>query len=365
MSSQSWLKLVLAPSLGPATALELLERFGSAAAVTRATRSELIAAGLKGATINALLQPDEALLERSQTWLEQDGRHLISFEDERYPKLLRAAPGAPLAFFLQGDPEKLARQQIAVVGSRSATPAGLEIAAHFSAYLARNGFGIVSGLALGIDSAAHTGALDAGGVTVAVCGTGLDTIYPPQNRQLAQRITASGALISEFPPGVGARRDHFPRRNRLISGLCVGTLVVEAGAKSGALITARYAAEQGREVFAIPGSINSPQSKGCHRLIRDGAKLVERASDILEELNMFNTADIPAKSAAPEDTADVAGINMEHQDLLEIIGWDPVSIDLTVMRSGLTAEELSSMLLILELEGMVKRMPGGSFQRIR
>jgi len=351
--------------MGPAIALQLLEHFGSSAAVTGASRNDLAAAGLKADTIRALLQPDQEQLEQAQKWLAQDDQHLISFEDPHYPALLRTAPGAPLALFLKGDPKKLALNHIAIVGSRNATPAGIETATQFAGHLARHGFGVVSGLALGIDSAAHCGTLDVGGTTIAVCGTGLDTVYPRQNKQLAQRIASSGALVSEFAPGIGARRDHFPRRNRLISGLCAGTVVVEAGITSGALITARYAAEQGREVFAIPGSINSPLSKGCHSLIRQGAKLVERASDILEELNMLTAADIPgAKSAAPHGN-NTAEFEPEHLDLLEIIGWDPVTIDQVVTRTELTAKELSSMLLILELEETVKRLPGGGFQRIK
>jgi DNA processing protein len=365
MSAQSWLKLVLAPDLGPATALKLLERFGSADRITAASHNDLSAAGLKPNTIAALQKPDADQLRRTEDWLCNDDQHLVSFEDQRYPALLRAAAGAPLALFIKGDPAKLAGNHVAIVGSRSATPAGLEIAAQFAAHLVRSRFGIVSGLAIGIDSAAHRGALAANGTTIAVCGTGLDIVYPQENQPLALEIAAHGAMVSEFAPGVGARRNHFPRRNRLISGLCAGTLVVEAGTRSGALITARFAAEQGREVFAIPGSINSPQSKGCHRLIREGAKLVERASDIIEELNMFNRADIGEQTSTAPVTGDPSGYSPEHLDLLEIIGWDPVGFDVAATRSGLTAEELSSMLLILELEGRVKRLPGGSFQRIK
>jgi len=302
----------------------------------------------------------------AEAWLEAaPDHHLISWDDPRYPALLRQIPDPPVALFVRGDPACLAVPQLAIVGSRNASPGGAATARAFATHLARCGLGITSGLALGIDAAAHAGALAGGGTTVAVLGTGPDRIYPREHVALAGAIAARGALCSEFPPGMGPMRGNFPRRNRLISGLAVGTLVVEARLQSGALITARRAIEQGREVFAIPGSIHNPLAKGCHQLIREGAKLVDSAEHILEELAalLASTATVaasPTGEAAPAQERDP-----DYVRLLDALGWDTVDTDTLALRSGLTPAEVSSMLLILELEGSVQPLPGGRYQRQR
>jgi len=300
-------------------------------------------------------------------WLANPGHHLLRQDDPRYPPLLLDTPNPPAELYVAGDPEVLTLPQLAVVGSRNATGGGLQAARQFAAYLAQRGLTITSGLALGVDAAAHEGALEGGGLTIGVLGHGPDIIYPQLNAALAERILAEGALVSEFPPGAPVRRNQFPQRNRIIAGLSIGTLVVEAGMNSGSLITAGFAGDYGREVFAIPGSIHNPLAKGCHQLIRQGAKLVEQAADIIEEIGNV------ARSMTPESRPDtdlhptpdvVATTDPEHQMLLDHMGYDPVSIDGLVNRSGLTAEELSSMLLILELQGRVETLPGGRFQQI-
>ena len=302
----------------------------------------------------------------SDDWLQQPGNRLLTPADEAYPPLLRDTPHPPGELYVSGDADVLSLPQLAIVGSRNATPGGLDAAREFARYLAGCGLTITSGLALGVDAAAHSGALAAGGSTVAVLGSGPDEIYPRQNRDLATHITRAGAVISEFPPGTPVRRGQFPQRNRIIAGMSLGTLVVEAGVNSGSLITARFAGDYGREVFAIPGSIHNPLAKGCHRLIRQGAKLVEQAADIIEEIGNIARAMTPdtAIHAEPDSAPDTAlHAAPEHQQLLEHMGHDPVTIDTLARRSGLTAEELSSMLLILELQGSVEPLPGGRFQQ--
>jgi DNA processing protein len=301
----------------------------------------------------------------TEAWLAGGrDRHCIGRDDPRYPPLLRQIADAPALLYVRGDPLALSAPQLAIVGSRSASAGGRETALAFARHLAGCGLVITSGLALGIDAAAHQGALDGGGRTVAVLGTGPDRVYPQAHAALADAIAASGALCTEFAPGMGPLRENFPRRNRIISGLAVGTLVVEARLRSGALITAHRAIEQGREVFAIPGSIHNPLAKGCHRLIREGAKLVESAEHILEELGPLLS--LPA----PEPVHEAALLPARERDgdyarLLEALGWDTVDTDTLVRRSGLTAAEVSSMLLILELEGSVQPLEGGRFQRQR
>lgn len=299
-------------------------------------------------------------------WLAQPGHHLLTQDDPRFPPLLLDTPNPPAQLYVAGDPEVLSLPQLAIVGSRNATGNGLEAARQFAAHLARCGLTITSGLALGVDAAAHAGALDGRGLTIAVLGNGPDEIYPQRNAALAQQILAEGAVISEFPPGTPVRRNQFPQRNRIIAGLSIGTLVVEASINSGSLITAGFAGDYGREVFAIPGSIHNPLARGCHRLIRQGAKLVEQAADIIEEIGNI------ARSMTPESRPDsdllhppesALPADPEHQMLLDHMGYDPVSVDGLVSRSGLTAEELSSMLLILELQGKVEALPGGRFQQ--
>src|SRR5512141_1240985 len=278
----AWLGLLRAPGLGAGAIRALVARHGSARSVVAHARRE---PSIPSAARDAVCSPDGETQAADRRWLEQPEHHLITFADEAYPALLRDIPSAPAALFVAGDPTHLWSAQIAIVGSRNATASGLANARAFAKALAQSGNVVTSGLAEGIDGAAHAAALDAGGTTIAVLGTGPDVIYPRQHAELAARIRANGALVSEFPPGTPGQPEHFPRRNRIIAGLSLGTLVIEAGLKSGSLITARLAAEQCREVFALPGSIHSPLSRGCHRLIRDGAKLIETAEEVLDELH--------------------------------------------------------------------------------
>lgn len=363
MSVESWLTLSITPGLGAATAGRLLEEFSSVDSILAASTAELEAVGLDKAIRESLANPDRETLQRSVDWAEESGHHIVHCRDERYPGLLLETGQAPVCLFVAGNPEILGLPQLAIVGSRNPTAGGIDTAREFAKHLGRGGLTITSGLATGIDTAAHRGALDAGCKTIAVLGTGPDTVYPPQNRELAKSITEEGALVSEFTPGTPVRRHHFPRRNRLMSGLSLGTLVVEAGMRSGSLITARYSGDYGREVFAVPGSIHSPLSKGCHRLIRQGAKLVETAADVADELGALagSLDSFPEPVAKPQKLS--AHKDPDYAKLLHSMGHDPVTVDQLAKRSGLTAEELSSMLLILELEGRVDSLPGGRFQQ--
>ncbi len=364
MASEAWLALALAADIGPATCRQLLDKLGTAEAIAAATRAELLACGLGHEQADNLRNPAPDRMARAQAWLSEAGHHMLHWQDERYPSLLKDIPDSPPVLFVSGNPDILSLPQIAIVGSRNATPGGRENAHQFALHLAQAGFVITSGLAEGVDTAAHAGTLAAGGRTVAVLGTGPDLIYPACNDSLARRITESGALVSEFPPGVPARRDHFPRRNRIISGLSLGVLVVEAGMRSGSLITARLAGNYGREVFAVPGSIHSSLSKGCHRLIRQGATLVETSADIVAELGPIagSVASSGSARATPVTANDEP--DEDYAKLLHSMGYEPVDIPALIRRSGLTAAELSSMLLILELEGRVESMPGGRFQQL-
>lgn len=358
MSTEAWLKIALTPGL---TAGDLAPHAGAPDAVQRFAAT--------------LPDPDPGVMARGLAWLAGAGHHLVPLTDPGYPPLLREISRPPVALFVRGDVAALGLPQLAIVGSRNATPGGLETAASFAHYLAARGFCITSGLAEGIDAAAHRGALAAGGCTVAVCGTGPDIIYPRQHAQLAGEIaTRAGAIVSEFAPGTPVARHHFPRRNRLISGLSVGTLVVEASLQSGARITARHAMEQGREVFAIPGSIHNPVARGCHQLIREGAKLVETAADIVGELGSLLER---LRTGTPEGNADngpdgpaahgdaVVPPDADYARLLQAMGWDPVDAGQLVGRAGLTIGEVSSMLLLLELRGTVRPLSGGRYQRVR
>ncbi|MDG4548930.1 MAG: DNA-processing protein DprA [Candidatus Contendobacter sp.] len=354
--------LLRAPGIGPARFARLLEHFGSAAAVFAADSAVLRSLELPDTALNYLSRPDWRRVEEDLAWLERPGNHLLRLDDPRYPPLLRQIAYPPPLLFVHGDPDCLRLPQLAIVGSRNPTPLGRETAQRFAAHLAECGLLITSGLAFGIDAAAHQGALT-GGRTIAVMGTSLDRVYPAQHRDLAHAIAERGALVSEFPTGASLAAGNFPQRNRLISGLALGVLVVEAAARSGSLITARLALEQGREVFAVPGSIHNPLAKGCHALIRQGAKLVETAEDILEELGALaaTTREIgPDPAAAPSATLDE-----DYRQLLVAMGDEPVGIDLLVERCRLTAEAVSSMLLILELEGYVAAIPGGLYGRLK
>ena len=358
-----WLALRRLPGVGTRTQFDLLEHFGSIEAIFSASRGQLEKALVgKNEAIDALLAgPDENVLKSELEWLSEQGHHLMTWSDPDYPVLLREIPDPPLVLYIAGERPLLSAQQLAIVGSRNPTPMGRENARAFAKSLAGAGLAITSGMALGVDSAAHRGALEAGGKTIAVAGTGLDRVYPARHRDLAHEIVKHGALVSEFPLGTPPLPENFPVRNRIISGLSLGTLVVEAALQSGSLITARMANEQGREVFAIPGSIHAPQSRGCHALIRQGAKLVETAQDILEELGPLAGV---ALQAAHENTPPGPRLDSTMETLLEQIGHDPVSIDALIERCGLTADAVSSMLLQMELNGLVSNCPGGKVQRI-
>jgi DNA processing protein len=355
-----WIALQRIPGVGSAGFRKLLEQFPDPKSVLANPRK---ANGFKPEVVEALGKPDWKQVEQDLAWLADDNRHVITLHDARYPSLLKEIPDPPCLLYLQGDPALLSAWQIAIVGSRNPTASGKKTAFDFAEHLSERGLTITSGLALGIDAAAHKGALSASGSTVAVVATGLDRVYPAQHKEMAHHIVENGAIVSEFPLGTSPRAEFFPSRNRIISGLSLGTLVVEAALKSGSLITARMAMEQSREVFAIPGSIHNPLSKGCHQLIRQGAKLVENAEDILEELGALAlvTSEDALVSLAPmaHEKDD------DYKKLFEYLGFDPISVDMLIENSGLTAEAVSSMLLLLELEGEVESLPGGRYVRTR
>ena len=297
-------------------------------------------------------------------WASNSNHHIIDKGSDDFPELLKQISDPPGRLFVVGNVDALHLPSLAIVGSRNPTRQGRQNAYEFAKHLGRSGFCIVSGLASGIDAAAHEGALDGGAMTVAFLGHGIDQVYPADNRQLANRIKANGAVCSEFPIGSEPRREHFPQRNRLISGLSLGTLVVEAAKRSGSLISARLASEQGREVFAIPGSIHNPMSRGCHQLIRQGAKLVESAADIVSELGplALHLMQPPDESAASHPPA--SEHDADYEMLLQTMGFDPATVDELAERSGLTIDHVSSMLLILELEGKIDAQAGGRYSRL-
>lgn len=352
-----WLALLRAPGIGIGSFHAILEAYGDPAEIfTPAGLAELPA----GAREYLRRTPWEGVGE-DLAWAEGEANHILTFADPRYPALLRQIADPPPVLFVHGDPELLDRPQLAIVGSRNPTPAGRETASAFAGQFARDSLIVTSGLALGVDAAAHQGTLDAGGRTIAVTATGLDRVYPARHRDLAHAIASQGALISEFPIGTPPLAEHFPRRNRIISGMSLGVLVVEAALRSGSLITARLAGEQGREVFAIPGSIHNPLAKGCHALIKQGAKLVESAADVLEELGP------PARARAPRPSVRVGhapDLTPDQGALLEMVGDAPTSVDVLVERSGLTPPAVSSMLLVLELQRLVAAAPGGGYIRL-
>jgi DNA processing protein len=353
--------LARTPALNPGRLEALMEAAGGVperALEARALRE----VELSPAARAFLAAPDEPAVEADIAWLNESGARILLCTDPDYPPLLRQVSGAPATLYVLGSVAALASAQLAMVGSRSPTPAGRTTAREFAAWFARAGLTVSSGLALGIDAASHEGALAGGGLTVAVCGCGLDRIYPAEHAGLAARIRAHGALVSEFPPRTPPLRRHFPQRNRIIAGLSLGTLVVEAGRRSGALITARVAAESGREVFAIPGSIHSPLSRGCHQLIKEGAKLVEEAADVLSELKIsFSKEEFTAAPGAPQKPLE---LDKEYEMLLDALGFEPATIDSLVARTHLPGESVASMLLILELEGRVAALPGGRYGRL-
>lgn len=363
-SAADWLVLNRAPGIGPAHFHQLLAAYSTPAAILARPRAELAGLGLATATLDYLARPDWGGVEADLRWLEAPQHHLITCSDPAYPRLLRETAAAPPLLFVHGEPRTLASLQVAIVGSRSPTASGLRSAYELAGGLAVYGLTVTSGMALGIDAAGHRGALEAGGSTVAVLGTGPDRVYPARHRGLAEQIVEHGALVSEFVPGTSPAAHHFPRRNRVISALSLGTLVVEAAVRSGSLITARHAMEQNREVFAVPGSIHNPLARGCHRLLRDGAKLVETVDDIVVELGALAAALVPGGTSPHcESGNELAGLDAEQRRLMAALGYEATSVDQLVERSGLTAEQVSSILLTLELRGHVAPGPAGSFSR--
>jgi DNA processing protein len=360
----SWLQLALAPGLGAATLRKLLSQFGLPEKVVAASRAELA----RFASAEALRALDsEAVanaVARALAWLEQPGNAIVTLADAAYPRLLLEIADPPAVLYCRGRTELLNRPALALVGSRNATAQGNSNAEQFARSFSTAGLTIVSGLAQGIDAAAHRGGLAGEGSTIAVLGTGADITYPQGNAALAAEIATRGLLLSEFALGTKALAHNFPRRNRLISGLAQGCLVIEAALASGSLITARAAAEQGREVFAVPGSIHSPLSKGCHALIKSGAKLVESAEDVLAELSAFRRTGFASTRAAANVAVADGPAGGGDEPLLVCMGFDPVDVDSLCARAGLPAERVSAELLRLELAGRIAVLPGGLYQRL-
>jgi DNA processing protein len=367
---EAWLILLRAPGLGASRPRELIARCGTARGALEAARRGDFP--VDTACRNALRAPDTTLIASDLDWLAAETHSLLTIDNPDFPPLLRDASGAPAALFVVGDASALWQPQIAIVGSRNASHGGLDHARSFARALCAAGLSITSGLAEGIDAAAHETALDAGAITIAVLGTGPDLVFPSRHRELAARIAMSGALVSEFPPGTPGRPENFPRRNRIIAGLSLGTLVVEAGLRSGSLITARCAGDQGREVFAIPGSIHNPLARGCHRLIRQGATLVESADEITDALGPL-AARLGAhlrerlESAGSTQSAGLRAAPIardpEYVALLAALGHEAQSIDTLAERTGIDVPALSSMLLLLELEQAVASERGGLYVR--
>jgi DNA processing protein len=349
----AWIELSLVPGLGGSRFRSLLSAFGLPVHILKATRTQLCRVVPESLAESILARSRGPEIDKTLRWAEQPAHAVLTLADGGYPKQLLEIPDPPALLYVAGDAQLLSSPALAVVGSRNATAQGLKNARAFARALSDAGLSIASGLALGVDSEAHRGGLEGRGSTFAILGTGVDLTYPRRNAPLADEIRSRGALVSEFPLGTEPHAGNFPRRNRLISGLARGCLVVEAALDSGSLITARSAADQGREVFAIPGSIHSPLSKGCHALIKQGAKLVESAQDVLEELGI---------SARAVEKAPEAGAG---NDLLEKMGFDPCDIDELIARSGLSVEAVSATLLKLELDGEIAGLPGGLYQRVR
>ncbi|MGB5438571.1 MAG: DNA-processing protein DprA [Gammaproteobacteria bacterium] len=359
-----WLALCQASGTGTATIHRLLESFSTPANALKASNGQLLQLGLKQTAIDALRKPEQRSIARDLEWAEGADNHIITCHDQAYPPLLLEIPDPPPLLYVHGSVSLLSEPQLAMVGSRNPSSSGEQTAVDFARHLASAGLVITSGLALGIDAASHQGALDVNAPTIAVMGTGLDRVYPARHRDLARQIAGQGSLVSEFPIGTSPRPENFPQRNRIISGLSLGTLVIEAAIRSGSLISARYAMEQGREVFAIPGSIHNPLARGCHHLIRQGAKLVETAEDVIDELGSLAGACTPPSATAQASTRPQQ-LGDEYLQLLDAIGFDPTSVDQLVERSRLTPAEVSSMLLQLELSGYIASSPGGLYNRLK
>jgi DNA processing protein len=360
-----WLALYHTPGMGAVTFHRLLASVPGLQELpdTGALRT----LGLSQTAIDALQHPNTAAITRDLEWQDKPGNRIMTCHDPDYPILLLQIDTPPPLLYVHGNSDILDEPVLAMVGSRNPSATGSRTATDFARHLSAAGLVISSGLALGIDAASHQGALDAGAPTIAVMGTGLDRVYPARHRDLARQIAERGALVSEFPIGTPPRAENFPRRNRIISGLSLGTLVVEAATRSGSLITARYAGDQGREVFAIPGSIHNPLARGCHQLIRQGAKLVETAQDVIVELGTLADCCYRQAHAADDtaETADLFELDPEYQQLIDLIAYDASSIDQLVCSSGLTPAEVSSMLLQLEMRGYIASSPGGTYNRLK
>lgn len=363
----NFLRLFHVFGIGRVSLIDLRQKFdGDFNHIFSVSRNDLEVIGLSAQQIDQIKCPDEAQIEKELSWALQPDNHIVCYDDDAYPSLLKQTANYPALLYCSGNIDLLSNPQIAIVGSRNCTPGGAKTAHDFAAYLSRSGITITSGMATGIDTHAHIGALTGIGKTIAVTGTGLDQIYPAKNRQLAYDIHSNGLLVTEFPLGTSPRSENFPRRNRIISGLSVATLVVEAARRSGSLTTAHQAVEQGREVFAIPGSIHNPQSRGCHQLIREGARLADKASDIVEDLSSLlgYIATLPITEQPSDQTKGSHKLDEASTQLLEQIGYDPTSTDALVERSGLTINKVSSMLLLLELNDHIQSAPGGHYVRI-
>ena len=362
----AWMVLSRAPQLSAPVLTRAFQALhgAHAAELLRDARAALQNAELPPAAQRFLIDAEATARERA--WAADAHHHVIAFPDDRYPRQLRGLADAPLALYVAGDPDVLNDPQLSIVGSRNPSAAGRQTAFEFAKSRAACGICITSGLAEGIDSAAHHGALEAGGATIAVLGSGSDVIYPRCNRPLGAEIESHGAVVSEFPLGTPPRRGNFPRRNRIIAALSLGTLVVEAAQRSGSLLTARLAGEHNREVFAVPGSIHNPLSRGCHELIRNGAKLTETTADVLTELNFSGLKLAPeeSNSGARGPAELTAGMDKGHKILLDALGFDPADLDTLVVRTGFLPQTVSSMMLILELEGHVQAAPGGRYSRV-
>ncbi|BAU56810.1 rossmann fold nucleotide-binding protein Smf [Halorhodospira halochloris] len=367
------LGLARVPGLGPKRWRQLHKAFGETPAIFHANKRALLALSMPEGVANGILNPDWDGAGADLAWLRaKDSHHLITIDDPNYPEKLREIASPPPVLFLDGPPESLHLPQIAIVGSRHANAAGIELASEFAKALVHRGYAITSGLATGIDAAAHRAAIEANGATLAVIATGPDLTYPRRHHRLRDQIAAQGAVLGENPTGVTPRANLFPRRNRIVSGLSQGVVVIQAGRHSGALITARMAADQGREVFAVPGSIHDPLARGCHALLRQGAKLVESVYDIIEELPYWEGGgDEQPELNLNWDNSPEADVTInksfaadkEQALLMAALGHDPVTLDTLMCRSGLTLDRVSSILLNMEIKGLVAALPGGRYQR--
>ena len=360
---RDWLTLTQAKGIGPSLCHKLLLQYSTPQNILNSNHAELHKCGLHQKNIQSLFEPEIKEIDRAIDWLQQKNHHLITYHDPDYPELLKSIYAPPPILFAIGQREVINSLPFAIVGSRNPSATGRKLSEEFAFELAKSGLSICSGLALGIDYHGHQGALNAHSSTIAILGNGLDIIYPARHKKIAQQIAESGLLLSEFIPGTKPSPGNFPQRNRIISGMSLGVLVIEAAKKSGSLITAHHALEQGREVFAIPGSIHNPLARGTHSLIKQGAKLVETIDDILEELVPLASIIINKKSVTNQNINNGYDLDSEYQKLLDSMGYDVITIDQLVNSSGLTADAVSSMLLILELQGMIESRDGGKYCR--